>query len=423
MTAGTPYYYVVSGVNSNGEGYNSGETGTSAGLPTPWASQDVGTVVLPGTSSRTPTGFQLTASGTQIGGTSDSFQFAYIPVTGDTTIIAHVAGMMNVSGQDRAGVMMRESLDPGSKFAAILIEDDGNLRLTKRTTTNGTASTSGSVNDSFWAPGWIKLERIGNTFNAYLSTDGVNWGSPFTSQTFTMNSTLYVGLATTSRTNMQTIVANFDNVQILPGVTVNSASFPIDQRPDTLVFTFSTDVSATLSASDLVLTRANGGPVPAVQSVQWNASTKTATFFLTPGDPANGAYTATLPAYSVNATAGEPLNADFSFQYNFVLGDATKNGIVDSADFNILASHFNMTGQTWSTGDFNYDGVVNASDFDLLASNYGKTFTEASVAPQVLSLTTSSTNIAPPPQANSQLNLFSSQSITPDKYLEELLAA
>ena len=216
VTRGTPYYYVVSGVNSSGEGYNSGETAASAGLPAPWSNQDIGTVVLPGTSTRTPTGFRLTASGATIGGTSDSFQYAYVPVTGDTTIIAHVAGMMNTLGQDRAGVMMRETLDPTSKFAAILIEDDGNLRLTRRTTTGGTAGTSGSVNGTFWAPGWIKLERIGNTFNAYLSTDGVDWGSAFTTQTLTMNSTFYVGLATTSRVTYQTIVSNFDNVQILP---------------------------------------------------------------------------------------------------------------------------------------------------------------------------------------------------------------
>src|SRR5262249_50284778 len=152
VTRGVPYYYVVSAVNANGESYNSGQTTMSAGLPGAWANQDIGSVVLPGTSSRTSSGFLLTASGSAIGGTWHSFQFAYMPITGDATIIAHVAGMMNTAGQDRAGVMMRESLNPDSKFAAILIEDGGNLRLTRRTTTGGTAATSGSVNGIFWAP-------------------------------------------------------------------------------------------------------------------------------------------------------------------------------------------------------------------------------------------------------------------------------
>jgi hypothetical protein len=381
VTRGTAYDYVVSGVNANGEGYNSGETASSAGLPAPWASQDIGAVVLPGTSSRTPGGFTLTASGASIGGTSDSFQFASMPITGDATIIAHVT-MMNTGGADRAGVMVRESLNPDSKFATILLEDGGNVRLTRRTTTGGTAATSGSISNT-WAPYWMKLERIGNTFNAYLSADGINWGAAFSTQTITMNALVYVGLATTSRTNNQTTVANFDGVQILPGVQVTGASFPIDQRPDTIKVTFSVDVSGTLLPTDLQLVRADGGAAPAVQSVQWDAPSRTATFILAPGVPANGIYMATLPAYSVNSSAGQPLNAAYSFQYTFLMGDATRDGIVNTFDFDALATHFGMSGQSWSTGDFNYDHVVNALDFNAMSTNFGVQL-PASAAPSDL---------------------------------------
>ena len=47
------------------------------------------------------------------------------------------------------------------------------------------------------------------------------------------------------------------------------------------------------------------------------------------------------------------------FQYTFLMGDATRDRIVNTLDFNVLASHFGMTGQSWNTGDFNYDHVVN----------------------------------------------------------------
>ncbi|HEX3356897.1 MAG TPA: dockerin type I domain-containing protein [Tepidisphaeraceae bacterium] len=410
ITRGTTYYYVVTGVNANGQSDPSGDTMMSAGLPGPWSNQDIGTVSLPGTASVKPGGFLLTATGTSIGGTADSFQFAYLPITGDTTIIAQVS-MMNTSGQDRAGIMMRESLDSGSKFATILLEDGGNLRLTRRTTTGGTAATSGAINGTFFAPGWIKLERIGNTFNAYTSTDGVNWGSPFSSQTFSMNSTLYVGLAATSRTQTlsipynQTIAANFDHVQILPGVTVTGASYPINQRPDILKFTFSADVGATIAASDLVLTRSDGEAVPAVQSVQWDSSTKTATFFLSPGEPASGVYHATLPAYSVNTASGQTLNVDFTFLYSFLPGDANSDGIVNMADFNLLASHFNQSGQTWSTGDFNYDNVVNLLDLNALATNFGATASAA--IPQSESVSVASIGTSLSQVASSTTNRFS----------------
>jgi hypothetical protein len=51
-------------------------------------------------------------------------------------------------------------------------------------------------------------------------------------------------------------------------------------------------------------------------------------------------------------------------------GDANLDGIVNSADFTALASHFGAPG-VWTDGDTNYDGVVNALDFNFLASNFG----------------------------------------------------
>ena len=52
-------------------------------------------------------------------------------------------------------------------------------------------------------------------------------------------------------------------------------------------------------------------------------------------------------------------------------GDASLDGIVDTSDFMLLASHFNQSGQLWFTGDFNGDGVVNSLDFNLLAADFG----------------------------------------------------
>jgi beta-glucanase (GH16 family) len=60
-----------------------------------------------------------------------------------------------------------------------------------------------------------------------------------------------------------------------------------------------------------------------------------------------------------------------AYQSDFA-GDANSNGIVNSADFTAMASHFGATGATWQQGDFNGDGVVNALDFNILADNFGK---------------------------------------------------
>jgi hypothetical protein len=52
-------------------------------------------------------------------------------------------------------------------------------------------------------------------------------------------------------------------------------------------------------------------------------------------------------------------------------GDADFDGQVGPGDFNLLASHFGQTNQTWATGDFDYDGTTGPGDFNLLASRFG----------------------------------------------------
>ncbi len=52
-------------------------------------------------------------------------------------------------------------------------------------------------------------------------------------------------------------------------------------------------------------------------------------------------------------------------------GDATLDGLVNLADFNVLAANFGSTGAGWAGGDFNGDGLVDLMDFNVLAANFG----------------------------------------------------
>jgi hypothetical protein len=62
-----------------------------------------------------------------------------------------------------------------------------------------------------------------------------------------------------------------------------------------------------------------------------------------------------------------------------LLGDANLDGVVNGADFSILAANYAnpittpVLGQNtdgWDQGDFNYDGIVNGADFEALAANF-----------------------------------------------------
>ena len=85
------------------------------------------------------------------------------------------------------------------------------MAFQRREATGGTSvSTAGALAA---APQWIKLERIGNTFNAYSSADGVSWTLVAT-DTIPMAANVYAGLAVSSHTTTAAAQVTFDNVTI-----------------------------------------------------------------------------------------------------------------------------------------------------------------------------------------------------------------
>jgi poly(hydroxyalkanoate) depolymerase family esterase len=213
VAAGTPYYYVASAVVGGVESLNSVEA--TVALPFPWITQDVGSVGVAGSAAYTYSNgvFSVTGSGADIWGSSDAFRFAYVPITGDCTIVARVASEQNVDGWSKAGVMIRESLTDNAANAFVAVTPGNGVTWQSRSSTGG--GSGNAATGGLSAPYWVKLVRSGNTFTGYVSPDGTNWTQQG-SATFTMASTAYVGLALTSHNNSSLCVATFDNVS-LPG--------------------------------------------------------------------------------------------------------------------------------------------------------------------------------------------------------------
>jgi regulation of enolase protein 1 (concanavalin A-like superfamily) len=132
-------------------------------------------------------------------------------MTGDGVVVARVATVQNTNAWTKGGVMIRETLDPSSSHALMLASFSNGLAFQRRTVAGGvSASTPGAAAP---APYWVKLERIGNTFNAYSSPDGVTWTLVGT-DSIPMAAAVYVGLAVSSHTTATAAQITFDNVSM-----------------------------------------------------------------------------------------------------------------------------------------------------------------------------------------------------------------
>ena len=157
------------------------------------------------------------AAGTDIWNTTDEFRFAYKPLSGDGSIVALVESLSRAVDWTKAGVMIRETLEAGSPFAAVYATPDYGCRYQARLTADVAAvSDSGVVTTeqtALVAPYWVKIERVGNAFNGYYSTDGENWTAmAWNPQTIAMGANVYIGLAITSHSAGVLASAEFSGV-------------------------------------------------------------------------------------------------------------------------------------------------------------------------------------------------------------------
>lgn len=176
-----------------------------------WKAADIGAVGRAGSWTPSSLGGTLAAAGADIWDAADAFGFAWTPMHGDAEILARVSSLENVRAWTKAGVMIRESLAPGSPHALMLVSAQKGYAFQRRVQADGwsdhTAGGSGA------APGWVRLVRRGDTFTAYRSADGRTW-TVVGVDTIPMSQDVLVGLAVSSHTTTATARAVFDRVTV-----------------------------------------------------------------------------------------------------------------------------------------------------------------------------------------------------------------
>lgn len=210
---GTLYYYVVAATLA---GRISPDSAPAVALlpdgTTVWKSIDIGMVGAAGSSVQSGKNLLIRGSGADIWDRADEFHYVYQTLNGNGSIMARVEAMDNTTAWAKAGLMFRESLDADSRQVIAFMSPEEGIALQGRSSTGGT--TEGFFNQTgLVAPCWLKLERAGNLFTAYYSSDGKTW-STLGSTTVAMATDITIGLAVSSHTDGVLCNAVFSHVEV-----------------------------------------------------------------------------------------------------------------------------------------------------------------------------------------------------------------
>lgn len=293
-------------------------------LPSGWTTIDIGGPSIAGSTTHNAGNWTLQGSGADIWGTADQFHFARRTFNADTTanytVSARVNSLTNTHPWAKAGVMIRGNESAGSRYAAVFLTPSNGITFQWRD--NQDAVTQNAVVSGITGPVWVKISKEGNTYGGYYSTDGQQWIRIGTAN-FGIASTSYAGLALTSHTNSALATATFSDVVASPTGDVTSpqltgGSMDVNSLPHTIAFTFTEDVSSSVSAQNLqVVNLANNQTLPTnafeVGGVP-EEGLVTFTYLPNNGRIPDGRYQVTFLTAGVTDEAGNPVVGSSSFQ-------------------------------------------------------------------------------------------------------------
>ncbi|MBL9139337.1 MAG: lamin tail domain-containing protein, partial [Verrucomicrobiales bacterium] len=178
----------------------------------------VGTPPLPGRVDPATGGADVTGSG-DIGGRADHFQFGYQLLSGDFDRRVKVTSFTPTDPFALGGLMARATLESNSVFAASLTTPaQVGTFFYSRSAPGSDAVRSGSVPANH-PETWLRLARVGSSFRAYASWDGVAWVE-LGRANITMPATLFFGFVSSSRDASRAARIQFREVGDSTGATV-----------------------------------------------------------------------------------------------------------------------------------------------------------------------------------------------------------
>jgi hypothetical protein len=178
--------------------------------------------------------YTIQCEGSDIYNDADGFNFAYVQWSGDFDMVVRVIGDTHTSNNQKAGLMVRESVeDPSSRNWSIVNDpnpSDGiaapdgsgdgagviepNCRPTEGGATMPWWTCYWNASPPYWSEpaqypnAWLRLKMVGNDIYGFYSNDGVNWipsgyDNPLTNTNGPMAAltATYIGICQTAHNN------------------------------------------------------------------------------------------------------------------------------------------------------------------------------------------------------------------------------
>lgn len=272
----------------------------TGGLPNGQQAVDIGSPSPAGSTSFSSNTYTMRAGGANIGGNSDQFHFVYRTLNGDFDMAARVASVTAADAMSRAGVMVRASLSANSAFAYTSLRASAGYGFEWRYTSGASASVTNG--GSSVAPGWVRLTRRGQRFDAYRSSDGQNWTLVDSEDITNMPTTVYVGLAATSARAGASTTATVSNFAVGTSVSNGAPTVSLTSPTAGQSWTAPASVSLAANASD---------PEGRVSRVEFYAngnalgSDTTAPYGMTWSNVAAGSYAITARVFDADGGQGQ----------------------------------------------------------------------------------------------------------------------
>lgn len=175
---------------------------------------DVGDVAVSGAAEYDSAGdrWTVTGAGADIWRDTNEFQYVYATVAGPVRLQARITDIADGYEYSKAGLMVRDSLDPAATHGYVGRAHDVGTEVLWRSDP-GTMTASQQLEAVTDRPDWYRIDRVDELVTCSVSLDGHRW-VPVDQRRVALDDPIVVGLAVCSIVSRRSCTATFEDVTV-----------------------------------------------------------------------------------------------------------------------------------------------------------------------------------------------------------------